>query len=324
MTATDPLALALDRFDVPPMSAGLTNRIVAATVSVVPMRSAPRHDRRGLWRRGRQVVIGTVAAGMLSAAAVASGLLDHSGIEVPVLTAMLSPAHRHAAKVHHEHKVAVAAREHKQTPATPKPVGAPAPAAPLLPAAPASPAQPTTEQLVRRELAVERRDARIAFAQTHPRAAAIIARRQRQRMLRDQPLNPSVLDPALQGFQSPEFRAERTLAIEARRNRRAALGLPVNPMGKPGQVDANGLRLADENRTTRSGEKMVTPPSVAVGPAPAAAPALEMHQQERRAQMQRVATQRQALRQQIAVELRAERQARRQQNVGGRPLRFRP
>lgn len=83
------LRAALDRFDVPTPRDGFAERMMAVTAPT--SRPAPR-DRRGGWRLARRAIIGTVAAGMVSAAAVASGLLGAAGIRVPVLTAMLAPA----------------------------------------------------------------------------------------------------------------------------------------------------------------------------------------------------------------------------------------
>lgn len=162
--ATDPLASALDRFDVPPMSAGLTDRIVARATALPASSRWPR-DRRGVWRRGRQVLLGTAAVSLLSVAAVASGLLGRVGIEVPVLTAMLAPKavpKPHAAP----HRVAV------KQPAPLAPVVAPPPVA--------VPNVPTpAERMARR---IERRERIATFVQEHPRAAAVIAQRMRQRL----------------------------------------------------------------------------------------------------------------------------------------------
>lgn len=83
------LRAALDAFDVPPLRSGFADRVMTS-VAVPAARATPR-DRRGGWRMARRVIIGTVAAGMVSAAAVASGLLGGAGIQVPVLTAMLAP-----------------------------------------------------------------------------------------------------------------------------------------------------------------------------------------------------------------------------------------
>ena len=80
---------ALDRFDAPGLSNGFVDRVMA--VAAPASRPAAR-DRRGAWKLARRVVVGTLAAGMVSAAAVASGLLGAAGIKVPVLTAMLAPA----------------------------------------------------------------------------------------------------------------------------------------------------------------------------------------------------------------------------------------
>lgn len=82
------LSLALDRFSVPAPRDGFAERIMGVTA---PVSRPVTRDRRGGWKLVRRVVIGTVAAGMVSAAAVASGLLGAAGIRVPVLTAMLAP-----------------------------------------------------------------------------------------------------------------------------------------------------------------------------------------------------------------------------------------
>ena len=177
MTATDSLAVALDRFDAPPLSPGLADRIAAAATGIpVPSR---RRDRRGSWRRVRQVGLTAVAAAMLSAGAIASGLLDSSGVHVPVLTAMLSPTPRYV-QHRREKKPVVAFHRPAQT----------GPASHALKASPDAPIDPvvawdsklSTRQLMRRELAAERRDARVAFIQAHPRAARMIARNVERRV----------------------------------------------------------------------------------------------------------------------------------------------
>lgn len=83
------LRTALDRFDVPAPRDGFADRIMASATT--PVSRPVLRDRRGGWKRARRALIGTVAAGMVSAAAVASGLLGAAGIRVPVLTAMLAP-----------------------------------------------------------------------------------------------------------------------------------------------------------------------------------------------------------------------------------------
>lgn len=80
---------ALDCFGVPPVRGGFAERIMASTT--MPAARPALRDRRGHWKLARRAIIGTVAAGMVSAAAVASGLLGAAGIRVPVLTAMLAP-----------------------------------------------------------------------------------------------------------------------------------------------------------------------------------------------------------------------------------------
>ena len=177
MTATDSLAVALDRFDAPPLSPGLGDRIAAAATGVlVPPR---RRDRRGSWRRVRQVGLTAVAAAMLSAAAVASGLLDSSGVHVPVLTAMLLPT-AHDVQPRREKKPVVAFHRPAQTGSTSHALKA-SPDAPIDPVV-AWDSKLSTRQLMRRELAAERRDARVAFIQAHPRAAMMIARNVERRL----------------------------------------------------------------------------------------------------------------------------------------------
>ncbi|MFZ4745580.1 MAG: hypothetical protein ACOYLK_01635 [Sphingomonas sp.] len=208
---SDALTLALDRFDVPPPSAGLADRIIAA--ATVPTRAPfapPRRDRRGMWRHGRQVLLGTMAVGLLSAGAVASGLLGKVGIEVPVLTAMLAPEPKPVAKTVH-----VAIRH--------VPVRAPvvAPPAVLVDSAPAvllpRPLLPG-ERMALREA---RRERRQAFAAEHPVAAAVIRERvrqqlQRRALARRQALMTPGIDPSIGGTGPLDRMA---LARAARRDR---------------------------------------------------------------------------------------------------------
>ena len=214
---TDALKLALDRFDVPPVSTGLADRIMAATATptAAPF-AAPRRDRRGMWRRGRQVLLGTMAVGLLSAGAVASGLLGKVGIEVPVLTAMLAPRPKPVAKpVHVTPKPAPAQTAIVARPATPAEV---APVAllprPLLPA----------ERIALREA---RRERRQAFAAEHPVAAAIIRERvreqlQRRALVRRQALMTPGIDPSLSGARALDPADRMALARAARRDRLVA------------------------------------------------------------------------------------------------------
>lgn len=172
---SDPLQQALDRFDVPPLSPGRAQQIVAAVIQNVdqPLANAPPRrlfDRRGAWRRGRHVVIGSLAVGLLSATAVASGLLGRVGIEVPVLSAMLAPTPMTSPKK----VVPPTPRRQVKTAATPAAATAPVEQAP----------PPTTdrrfeEAMVRREV---RRARRETFAAAHPVVAARIEERVRQKL----------------------------------------------------------------------------------------------------------------------------------------------
>jgi hypothetical protein len=162
---------ALDRFDTPPLSAGFADRIVAAAVAsgaaMPPLgsRAAPRRDRRGVWRRVGQGAIGVAAFGMMSAAAVASGLLGAVGIEVPVLSAMLAPAPVKPKPMPQNKPVVRLAKKPSAPPAI---VEAPAPAPAI------DPALPPWKQamMARRE---ENRARRNAFIDAHPGMREAIA-----------------------------------------------------------------------------------------------------------------------------------------------------
>ena len=214
MTERDPLATALDRFDVPRMSEGLAERIVRAVGSpAFAGQAAVRRDRRGFWRRGRHALVGTVAFGMLSAAAVASGLLGRVGVEIPVLSAMLAPKERAAPKP--PVRVAVRPKPPKVAP-EPPPVVAPVPEVQSM---------PTLAERVR--LRTERRERARAFAEAHPRAAALVAVRVRQELWRREIMRRDALglppaDPRDPGFRvlTPEERW--VLRADRRRDLRRA------------------------------------------------------------------------------------------------------
>jgi hypothetical protein len=214
---SDALALALDRFEVPPPSAGLADRIMAAATVPTPMPSAaPRRDRRGMWRRGRQLLLGTMAVGLLSAGAVASGLLGKVGIAVPVLTAMLAPKPKPAVKTVHVLPKAPPVRAMVELPAAvvvdPMPPG-------LLPRA-----LLPGERIALRE---ERRERRQAFAAEHPAAAAAIRERvreqlQRRAIARRQALMTPGIDPSIPGAGPLDPLDRMALARAARRDRLVA------------------------------------------------------------------------------------------------------
>jgi hypothetical protein len=256
---TDALNIALDRFDVPPLSAGLADRImaVATTPASAPF-AAPRRDRRGMWRRGRQVLLGTMAVGLLSAGAIASGLLGRVGIEVPVLTAMLAPKPKPVLKpVHLAPKPApVRAAEIAPPPAAlidPTPPGLLP--RPLLPA----------ERMALRE---ERRERREAFAAEHPIAAAVIRERVRERLQRRalerrQALMTPGIDPSLPGARSLDLADRIALARAARRD-----GLVAEKMIDR-RIQAREAKLAE-----RQGANVPAPTGQPTGPA---APIIQAH-----------------------------------------------
>lgn len=113
-------ARALDRYNVPPLSAAFADRLVAKALAGDMLEALPpiaerRRERRGVWARGRKVVIGVAAFSLMSAAAAATGVFGDAAKNVPVigpLIAIVAPTPKPKAIV------------------TPKPK--PAPAAPKL------------------------------------------------------------------------------------------------------------------------------------------------------------------------------------------------
>ncbi len=218
MTARDPLAVALDRFDVPAMSSGLVDRIVGVAVAVHSPPTRRARDRRGMWRRGRQVVLGSAAIILFSAGAVASGLLGRVGIEVPVLSAMLAPV----ATAPTKHVLA-----HK---AEARHVAQKSPAAEVLPAAlpVMSPAAlPPAPMLLANTVArAERQAARRQFAAEHPAMAANIRHRVIQRLQERAIARRAALaesgDPARPSAGLIDPAARESLAREDARDRRRA------------------------------------------------------------------------------------------------------
>lgn len=89
-------ARALDRLTVPPLSPGFADRIVAAAstrtaADALPMPVAPRGAaRRGAWARGRRVLIGVAAFGLMSAGAAATGVFGDVAKNVPVIGPLIA------------------------------------------------------------------------------------------------------------------------------------------------------------------------------------------------------------------------------------------
>lgn len=94
-------ARALDCYNVPPLSAAFADRLVAKALEgdqiaalppIVPARSPAR---RGVWARGRRLVIGVAAFSLMSAGAAATGVFGDAAKNVPVigpLIAIVAPA----------------------------------------------------------------------------------------------------------------------------------------------------------------------------------------------------------------------------------------
>lgn len=109
------MATALDRFDLPPLSADFADRVMAALDAQAPPHdhlpslpaTRPARNRRFGWARRKALIMGaTVALGVASMSAAATGLLADFGIRIPVVTDYVTkhlgirPAHlwHHAAK----------------------------------------------------------------------------------------------------------------------------------------------------------------------------------------------------------------------------------
>lgn len=98
---TDPFdsktATALDRYTVPAMSADFADNVLAKALAkpTNPPTNAVLRDRRGGWKRVRNVAIGVGAFGLMSAAAAATGAFGDIAKDVPVigtLIARIAPA----------------------------------------------------------------------------------------------------------------------------------------------------------------------------------------------------------------------------------------
>ena len=232
MIAHDPLPAVLYRFDVPRLSVGLADRIVRAAAAPAPAtRPGTRHDRRGLWRRGRHALFGTVAFGMLSAAAVASGLLERVGVEIPVLSAMLAPSERAAPKP--PVRVAVRSTPAEVAPAQP-PVVAPVPES-----------RPVPTRVEHQRLRAERRERIHAFAEAHPRTAALVAARVRQELWRREVMRRDTLglppaDPLAPGFRPLTPEERWMLRAERRRDLRRAEAMLDRRLAARAEIMAAG------------------------------------------------------------------------------------
>jgi hypothetical protein len=116
-------ARALDRYDVPPLSARFADRLVAKAlaeegIAPLPPMTEPRRERRGVWARGRRVVIGVAAFSLMSAGAAATGVFGDAAKNVPVIGPLIA---------------IVAPKPKPKAIVTPKPKSvAPAPALPKL------------------------------------------------------------------------------------------------------------------------------------------------------------------------------------------------
>jgi hypothetical protein len=163
MSDTNPIdgitARALDRYDVPPLSPGFADRLVAKALAgeaadALPPITAPRRGRRGVWARGRRVVIGVAAFSLMSAAAAATGVFGDAAKDVPVigpLIAIVAPAPK---------PKAIIAAKPKPAPAAPKlvppPVIAQEPPIEVAEPTPGEVLPPRVRRQIRREMVAQR------------------------------------------------------------------------------------------------------------------------------------------------------------------------
>ncbi|MEK6636853.1 MAG: hypothetical protein AABY88_02095 [Pseudomonadota bacterium] len=104
MSDTNPVdgvtARALDHYNVPPLSAAFTDRLIAKAlegeeISALPPLIALRRDQRRGWVRGRRLAVGVAVFSLMSAAAAATGVFGDVAKNVPVigpLIAIVAPA----------------------------------------------------------------------------------------------------------------------------------------------------------------------------------------------------------------------------------------
>ena len=153
-------ARALDRYSVPPLSNSFADRLVAKALEgdeiaalppIVPARSA---TRRGVWARGRRVVIGVTAFSLMSAAAAATGVFGDAAKNVPVigpLIAIVAPTPK---------PKAIVAPKPKPAPAAPKlippPVVVEEPSIEVAQPTPGEVLPPRVRRQIRRELIAQR------------------------------------------------------------------------------------------------------------------------------------------------------------------------
>lgn len=78
------LALALDDYRVPPLSAGFADRVLAAAETrTAPLPQLRRSGSGRGWRLGRRIAIGAACFGALATAAAATGVLERFDIAMP-------------------------------------------------------------------------------------------------------------------------------------------------------------------------------------------------------------------------------------------------
>lgn len=152
-------ARSLDRYNVPPLSAGFADRVIAKALSEeavapLPPVTEPRRPSRTVWARGRRVVIGAAAFSLMSAAAAATGVFGDAAKNVPVigpLIAIVAPAPK---------PKAIVAPKPKPEPAAPKlaspPIIAEEPPIQVAEPTPGEIIPPAVRRQIRREMIAQR------------------------------------------------------------------------------------------------------------------------------------------------------------------------
>lgn len=215
---------ALDRFTVPPLSAGFIDRVVAVAMGPakpLPLAVAPRRDRRGSWVRGHRVIIGVVAFGLMSAAAAATAIFPDMARTIPVIGTLI--AHVTPARHDTKPKKAIAKK-----PAIVKPNSPEAPA--LVDALPlATPTVVPLRREIRREFVAQRIADRLEQR----------AERRAELGLPPRPPRPARILPVLRRLPPQDRAAVVERVREIRQEQRAAqLAMPDADAGLPARAPA--------------------------------------------------------------------------------------
>lgn len=244
-------ACALDRYDVPPLSGNFADRVMAKAIEgddiaalppVVPPRSTAR---RGLWTRGRRMMIGAASLSLISAGAAATGVFGDAAKNVPVigpLIAIVAPNPDPKPKV-------IAAPKPKPAPAAPAPAPLPvvveeAPPIEVAEPTPREVIPPYVRRQIRREMIAQRlvdqieRNEALGITPT-PEQRALIAERLAQ-------LPPGQRLALIKRVR--EIRRERQAAITPEGVEAPKPSIPLLSPEQRRQIREERMRLREERR----------------------------------------------------------------------------